>query len=98
MPGASGELGWIAVARSLKWGPPGSTPPLIPGPDFLAWNGQSFAEHSEPVVAGEGDSSSLRLAAVPGTATVWSVGRAGVPRAPSPRGSCGSAERRPPVR
>ncbi|MFD9883284.1 hypothetical protein ACFWZT_17705 [Streptomyces alboflavus] len=79
VPGASGELGWIAVARSLKWGPPGSTPPLIPGPDFLAWNGQSFAEHSEPVVAGEGDSSTLRLAAVPGTATVWSVGRAGGP-------------------
>jgi hypothetical protein len=78
-PTTSGELGWIAVARSQKWGPPGSTPPLVPGPDFLAWNGQSFSEYSEPAVAGEGDSRTLRLAPVPGTSTVWSVGRADGP-------------------
>ncbi|GGR97895.1 hypothetical protein GCM10010252_40710 [Streptomyces aureoverticillatus] len=78
-PTPSGELGWVAVARSQKWGPPGSSPPLIPGPDFLAWNGKSFAEYSEPAVAGEGDSSRLHLAPVPGTETVWSVGRAGGP-------------------
>ncbi|MFD5697306.1 WD40/YVTN/BNR-like repeat-containing protein [Streptomyces lasiicapitis] len=78
-PDSSGALGWVSVARSLKWAPPGSNPPLIPGPDFLAWNGQSFAEHSEPVVAGEGDSSTLRLAPVPGSETVWSVGRAAGP-------------------
>ncbi|WJV44224.1 hypothetical protein [Streptomyces flavofungini] len=78
-PDASGGLGWVAVARSLKWGPPGSTPPLIPGPDFLAWDGEAFAEYSEPVVAGEGDSAALRLAPVPGTATVWAVGRAAGP-------------------
>lgn len=67
------------MARSLKWGPPGSDPPLVPGPDFLAWNGQSFTEYDEPAVAGEGDSSVLRLAPVPGTEQVWSVGRAGGP-------------------
>ncbi|GHE69362.1 hypothetical protein GCM10018785_42390 [Streptomyces longispororuber] len=78
-PNASGGLGWVAVANSLKWGPPGSSPPLVPGPDFLAWDGQAFAEHSEPAVAGEGDSSMFRLASVPGTSTVWSVGRAAGP-------------------
>ncbi|MEU8865313.1 hypothetical protein [Streptomyces umbrinus] len=78
-PTTSGALAWISVARSQKWGPPGSNPPFVPGPDFLAWNGQSFTEYSEPAVAGEGDSSVLRLAPVPGTATVWSVGRAGGP-------------------
>jgi hypothetical protein len=78
-PTTSGALGWVAVARSQKWGPQGSYPPLVPGPDFLAWNGQSFSEHSEPAVAGEGDSAVLRLAPVPGTATVWSVGRADGP-------------------
>ncbi|MFI0977442.1 hypothetical protein ACH4SP_10480 [Streptomyces sp. NPDC021093] len=78
-PATSGALAWVSVARSLKWGPPGSNPPFVPGPDFLGWNGQSFTEHSEPAVAGEGDSSVLRLAPVPGTATVWSVGRAGGP-------------------
>ncbi|MGW7516539.1 hypothetical protein ACWGJ2_13190 [Streptomyces sp. NPDC054796] len=78
-PTSSGELGWVAVVRSLKWGPPGSYPPWGPGPDFLAWNGQSFTGHSEPAVAGEGDSSLLRLAPVPGTSTVWSVGRAAGP-------------------
>ncbi|NGN65549.1 hypothetical protein G5C51_16795 [Streptomyces sp. A7024] len=78
-PTTSGELGWVAVARSQKWGPPGSYPPLVPGPDFLAWNGQTFTEHSEPAVAGEGDSQTLRLAPVPGTSTVWSVGRAAGP-------------------
>ncbi|MGH4031173.1 hypothetical protein ACQB60_19805 [Actinomycetota bacterium Odt1-20B] len=78
-PAASGKLGWVSVARSLKWAPPGSSPPLEPGPDFLAWNGQSFAEYDEPTVAGEGDSQVLRLAPVPGTSTVWSVGRAAGP-------------------
>jgi len=78
-PTPSGALGWISVARSQKWGPPGSTPPLVPGPDFLAWDGQSFAGYEEPAVAGEGDSRTLRLAPVPGTATVWSVGRADGP-------------------
>lgn len=78
-PTTSGALAWISVARSQKWGPPGSNPPFVPGPDFLAWNGQSFTEYSEPAVAGEGDSSVLRLAPVPGTTTVWSVGRADGP-------------------
>ncbi|WP_307530862.1 hypothetical protein [Streptomyces umbrinus] len=78
-PTTSGALAWISVARSQKWGPPGSSPPFVPGPDFLAWNGQSFTEYSEPAVAGEGDSSVLRLAPVPGTTTVWSVGRAAGP-------------------
>ncbi|MFH8345465.1 hypothetical protein [Streptomyces sp. NPDC018045] len=78
-PGPSGALGWVSVARSQKWGPPGSHPPLVPGPDFLAWNGQSFAEYSEPTVAGEGDSYVLRLTPVPGTSAVWSVGRAAGP-------------------
>ncbi|WP_030781381.1 LigA protein [Streptomyces sp. NRRL S-920] len=78
-PTTSGELGWVAVARSQKYGPPGSYPPIVSGPDFLAWNGQSFTAHSEPTVAGEGDSSMLRLAPVPGTETVWSVGRAAGP-------------------
>ncbi|MGA4844198.1 hypothetical protein [Streptomyces sp. G45] len=78
-PTASGELGWISVARSLKWGPPGSSPPLVPGPDFLAWDGRSFAEYDEPAVPGEYDSWSFSLAPVPGSATVWSVGRASGP-------------------
>ncbi|MEI5097372.1 hypothetical protein RB200_00245 [Streptomyces sp. PmtG] len=78
-PTASGALGWVAVTRSQKFGPPGSVPPIVPGPDFLAWNGQSFTEYDEPAVAGEGESSLLRLAPVPGTSTVWSVGRAGGP-------------------
>lgn len=78
-PTDSGALGWVAVARSQKWGPPGSNPPFVPGPDFLAWNGQSFTEHSEPGVAGEGESWVLRLAPVPGTDQVWSVGRADGP-------------------
>ncbi|MFJ2261794.1 hypothetical protein ACIOKD_26235 [Streptomyces sp. NPDC087844] len=78
-PTTSGALGWVSVARSQKWGPVGSSPPLVPGPDFLAWNGQSFTEHSEPAVGGEGDSWVLRLATVPGTETVWSVGRADGP-------------------
>ncbi|MEU5950717.1 hypothetical protein [Streptomyces sp. NPDC047525] len=78
-PAASGELGWVSVTRSQKWGPPGSTPPLVPGPDFLAWDGKSFTEYGEPAVAGEGDSSDLRLTPVPGAATVWSVGRAAGP-------------------
>ncbi|MET7689133.1 hypothetical protein ABZT06_14365 [Streptomyces sp. NPDC005483] len=75
----SGELAWVSVGRSQKWGPPGSTPPLVAGPDFLAWNGQSFTEYGEPAVAGEGDSRALRLAPVPGTETVWAVGRADGP-------------------
>ncbi|MER6672784.1 hypothetical protein [Streptomyces sp. NPDC000983] len=75
----SGGLAWVSMARSQKWGPPGTTPPLIPGPDFLAWDGQSFAEHSEPAVPGEGDSQTLNLAPVPGTSSVWSVGRAAGP-------------------
>ncbi|MFI6338808.1 hypothetical protein [Streptomyces sp. NPDC050535] len=78
-PASSGALGWVSVARSQKWGPPDSSPPLVPGPDFLAWDGQSFTEYSEPAVAGEGDSSVLQLALVPGTETVWSVGRAAGP-------------------
>ncbi|MFF7652337.1 hypothetical protein ACFZCY_21345 [Streptomyces sp. NPDC007983] len=78
-PGTSGELAWVSVGRSQKWGPPGSSPPLVPGPDFLERNGQSFTEHSEPAVSGEGHSRLLRLAPVPGTATVWSVGRADGP-------------------
>ncbi|NGO68346.1 hypothetical protein [Streptomyces boncukensis] len=78
-PAASGAPAWVSVARSQKWGPPGSDPPLVPGPDFLAWDGESFTEHSEPAVPGEGRSSTLRLAPVPGTATVWSLGRAGGP-------------------
>ncbi|MEV5982602.1 hypothetical protein [Streptomyces sp. NPDC052114] len=78
-PGTSGELAWVSVARSLKWAPPGGNPPLVPGPDFLAWNGRSFTEYSEPAVAGEGDSRTLRLIPVPGTPTVWSVGRADGP-------------------
>ncbi|MFD4630655.1 hypothetical protein ACFVYR_11610 [Streptomyces sp. NPDC058284] len=78
-PGTSGELAWVSVTRSQKLGPPGSYPPLVPGPDFLAWNGQSFTEYAEPAVAGEGDSRTLRLAPVPGSATVWSVGRADGP-------------------
>ncbi|MER6133804.1 hypothetical protein [Streptomyces sp. NPDC001815] len=78
-PSASGTLAWVSVARSQKWGPPGSYPPFVPGPDFLAWNGQSFTEHSEPAVPGEGDSSVLRLAPVPGSEAVWSVGRADGP-------------------
>ncbi|MFG2653090.1 hypothetical protein [Streptomyces sp. NPDC048436] len=75
-PSASGDLGWVSVARSQKFGPPGSYPPLVPGPDFLAWNGQAFTPYGEPAVAGEGESSTLRLAPVPGSETVWSVGRA----------------------
>ncbi|MYS86911.1 hypothetical protein [Embleya scabrispora] len=78
-PTTSGAPIWVSVARSQKWGPPGSYPPLVPGPDFLAWNGQSFTEYSEPAVAGEGDSRVFLLAPVPGTATVWSVGRADGP-------------------
>ncbi|MFE6200356.1 hypothetical protein [Streptomyces sp. NPDC057838] len=78
-PAASGALGWVAVSRSQKWGPPGSTPPLVPGPDFLAWGGRSFTEYGEPAVPGEGASQVLRLAPVPGTETVWSVGRAAGP-------------------
>lgn len=77
-PDTSGGLAWVAVARSQKWGPPGGAP-LVSGPDFLAWDGRSFTEYGEPAVAGEGDSSTLRLAPVPGTATVWSVGRADGP-------------------
>lgn len=75
-PRASGELAWVAVSRSQKRDVPGSYPPIVPGPDFLSWDGSSFTGHSEPAVAGEGESSALRLAPVPGTATVWSVGRA----------------------
>ncbi|MET8689159.1 hypothetical protein ABZV77_33630 [Streptomyces sp. NPDC004732] len=78
-PAASGKLGWVGVARSQKWGPPGTYPPLVPGPDFLAWDGQSFTGYDEPAVAGEGDSSFLQLAPVPGTETVWAVGRAAGP-------------------
>ncbi|MEI5527874.1 hypothetical protein WB401_43770 [Streptomyces brasiliscabiei] len=78
-PTASGTLGWVAVARSQKWGPPGSVPPFVPGPAFLAWDGQAFTAYDEPVVTGEGGSSALRLAPVPGTASVWSVGRADGP-------------------
>jgi hypothetical protein len=77
-PTPSGELGWVSVSRSQKRDPD-SFPPFVPGPDFLAWNGQSFTEYSEPAVAGEGESSVLRLAPVPGTDTVWSVGRADGP-------------------
>jgi len=78
-PSPSGALGWVSVARSQKWGPPETYPVLLPGPDFLAWNGASFTEYGEPAVAGEGDSQKLRLAPVPGTTTVWSVGRANGP-------------------
>ncbi|MFJ6000175.1 hypothetical protein [Streptomyces sp. NPDC092370] len=77
--GPSGEPAWASVARSQKWGPPGGSPPLVPGPDLLAWNGRSFTEYGEPAVAGEGDSSRLRPAPVPGTGTVWSVGCPGGP-------------------
>jgi hypothetical protein len=55
----SGALGWASVARSQKWGPPGGAP-LVPGPAFLAWNGQTFTEYGEPEVAGEGGSSMPR--------------------------------------
>ncbi|MEU7583463.1 hypothetical protein AB0B50_38470 [Streptomyces sp. NPDC041068] len=75
-PDTAGSVAWVSVARSLKWAPPGTSPPLVPGPDFLAWNGRSFTEHDEPAVTGEGDSTLLRLAPVPGADTVWSVGRA----------------------
>ncbi|WP_344012481.1 hypothetical protein [Streptomyces thermospinosisporus] len=77
----SGAPAWVSVDGSQKWGPrpPGSSPPLIPGPDFLSWNGQSFTGHDEPAVAGEGQSRTLRLAPVPGTEAVWSVGRANGP-------------------
>ncbi|MDJ1137675.1 hypothetical protein [Streptomyces iconiensis] len=78
-PATSGELGWVSVARSQKWAP-GEVPPIVPGPDFLAWDGESFTGQSEPAVAGEGESWTLRLAPVPGTATVWSVGRADGPQ------------------
>ncbi len=78
-PAPSGELGWVAVGSSTRWGPPGSYPPLVPGPDFLAWDGRSFTEYAEPSVAGEGDSRTLALAPVPGTDTVWSVGQADGP-------------------
>lgn len=78
-PAASGALGWVSVSGSQKLAPPGTFPPIVPGPDFFAWNGRSFAEYSEPAVAGEGESSVVRLAPVPGTATVWSVGRAAGP-------------------
>ncbi|ATL25111.1 hypothetical protein [Streptomyces formicae] len=77
-PSPSGELGWVALAGSQKRGPVDG-PPLVPGPDFLSWNGQSFTEYGEPAVAGEGRSRTLRLAPVPGTASVWSVGRADGP-------------------
>ncbi|WP_282700507.1 hypothetical protein [Streptomyces sp. CC219B] len=77
----SGALGWVAVSRSQKFGPPGTFPPFVPGPAFLARNGESFTEYSEPAVPGEGESSVLRLAPVPGTRTVWSVGRADGPEA-----------------
>src|SRR5690606_19730028 len=76
---ASGALAWVSVDGSQKWGPPGSGPPLIPGPDFLSWDGRSFTGYDEPAVAGEGQSRTLRLAPVPGTGTVWSVGRADGP-------------------
>ncbi|MFJ3445356.1 hypothetical protein ACIPM2_29725 [Streptomyces sp. NPDC086081] len=79
VPAASGAPVWVAVSRSQKWGPPGSTPPLVPGPDFLAWDGQAFHAYDEPAVPGEGDSLTLRLAPVPGTEAVWSVGRAAGP-------------------
>ncbi|GHH44954.1 hypothetical protein [Streptomyces candidus] len=78
-PSASGGLGWVAVARSQKWGSPGGRPPLVPGPAFLAWDGFAFTPYDEPAVAGEGASSVLTLAPVPGAATVWSVGRAAGP-------------------
>ncbi|WSJ83009.1 hypothetical protein OG430_03990 [Streptomyces sp. NBC_01304] len=78
-PATSGKLAWVSLANSLKWGPPGSNPPFVPGPDFLSWSGESFTEYSEPAVAGEGESSLARLTPVPGTETVWSVGRAAGP-------------------
>jgi hypothetical protein len=77
-PTTSGALGWVSVERSQNRDPD-SFPPLVPGPDFLSWNGTSFTEYSEPAVAGEGESSALQLAPVPGTDTVWSVGRADSP-------------------
>ncbi len=79
VPTDSGQLGWVAMSNSMKWAPPGSYPPLEPGPDFMSWDGTAFTGYSEPAVAGEGDSSQFRLAPVPGTDTVWSVGRAGGP-------------------
>ncbi|MFJ3224621.1 hypothetical protein ACIPJS_14885 [Streptomyces sp. NPDC086783] len=78
-PTPTGTLGWISVAGSQKRGPAGSYPPLVPGPAFLARNGDSFTEYQEPEVSGEGASRVLRLAPVPGTTTVWSVGRADGP-------------------
>lgn len=30
-PTTSGALGWVSVARSQKWGTPGSIPPFVPG-------------------------------------------------------------------
>ncbi|MFI6938619.1 hypothetical protein ACIBI4_05065 [Streptomyces sp. NPDC050418] len=77
----SGELGWVGMSNAMRWAPPGSSPPLEPGPDFMAWDGQTFTGYFEPTVAGEGESSLARLAPVPGTDTVWSVGRAGGPEA-----------------
>ncbi|MFH8607993.1 hypothetical protein ACH4D5_10940 [Streptomyces sp. NPDC018029] len=79
VPAPSGELAWVSVARSQKYGPPGSWPPFVSGPDFLAWDGQSFTGHEEPPVPGEGESQRLHLTPVPGTETVWSVGRANGP-------------------
>ncbi|MFF7393667.1 hypothetical protein ACFZAE_35175 [Streptomyces scabiei] len=78
-PTTSGALGWVAVSRSQKWGPQGSSPPLVSGPDFLHWDGQAFTGYDEPTVVGEGESSVLRSAPVPGTGSVWSVGRAAGP-------------------
>ncbi|MFE5325140.1 hypothetical protein ACFRCG_01785 [Embleya sp. NPDC056575] len=75
-PAPSGALAWISVIRSQKWAPPGNSPPLIPGPDFLAWTGQSFTEYKEPAVPGEGASTTLHLTPVPNTTTIWSTGRA----------------------
>ncbi|GAA0652202.1 hypothetical protein GCM10009535_33170 [Streptomyces thermocarboxydovorans] len=69
--GLGGRLPEVGAARQQ--------PPLIPGADFLSWDGQSFTVHDEPAVAGEGQSRTLPPAPVPGTATVWSVGRANGP-------------------
>ncbi|CAM5360781.1 hypothetical protein GCM10010261_13460 [Streptomyces pilosus] len=78
-PTPTGTLGWVAVSSSMKWGPPETWPAMVPGPDFLARDGQSFTEYGEPAVAGEGGSRTLTLAPVPGTDTVWSAGRADGP-------------------
>ncbi|WP_247240752.1 hypothetical protein [Streptomyces scabiei] len=60
-------------------GPAGQSAAVRPRAGLPRPDGQSFTEYDEPAVAGEGDSSRLQPAPVPGTGTVWSVGRADGP-------------------